>query len=110
MVEYDLKIIKISLPKSATIEITENKTDYLVYSVNYRGDIYKLTIDGEHTSAEYKNLILSEGGTDCGTYHGWKAVEKIYDYFLFTDMMKTCFGFDGADPSFVRSTVDAIKF
>ena len=110
MVEYDLKIIKISLPKSATIEITENKTDYLVYSVNYRGDIYKLTIDGEHTSAEYKNLILSEGGTDCGTYHGWKAVEKIYDYFLFTDMMKTCFGFDGADPSFVRSTVDAIEF
>ena len=111
LTKYDCNDFYVSLPKSASIELTEDEGNACVYTVQYSGNTYQITEDGtgSYTANSYLNMVINAGGSSMGDYNGWKLAAANDNYFAFTDH-RIVFAVMGPDLSFVQSIVDNIEF
>ena len=111
LTKHDCKDFYVSLPKSASIELTEDEGNACVYTVQYSGNTYQITEDGTgvYTANSYLNMVINAGGSSMGDYNGWKLAAANDNYFAFTDH-GIVFAVMGPELSFVQSIVDNIQF
>lgn len=101
----------VSLPRTASIQLTENEEDGLTYTIKYSDNEYSIFVDKTGLNADNGiEIVISQGGSSAGSYKNWKLANIEYYYFAFENHNGILFGVSGPELSFVKEIIDNIEY
>jgi len=112
LVEYDCGDFHVTIPESASIELTEDQENAAVFEVTYEGNTYKITEDatGMYSKDSYVNMVINAGGSIVDTYDGWTLTTFNSQYMAYCENSGIVYGVLGPQRSIVEAIASSMTF